>query len=173
MRGNCNMKPTTGKQKGFTLLELMVVVVIISILTAMTVGGYGTMIAESRVNDVSNRLRGFIALARNEAISRGGNVRLCGSVDGFTCVASMDSGWLIYHDNDNDDVLGAADEVVSWQEQEHAATAVAVVDTAGNAVNHFEFNYRGFPSAEMSVTTTSNTLSRVVVVHRTGRLEQL
>jgi len=101
------MRSTQRLQHGFTLLELIVVVVIIGIIVTISIGRYGTVIAESRVNDVSNRLRGFIALARNESISRGGHVRLCGSTDGFTCAPTLSSGWLIYYDADTDDILDA------------------------------------------------------------------
>lgn len=59
------------KHKGFTLLEIMVVLVIISIITGFTVLSVGRYDVGERLAEEARRLAALIELSRQEALLRG------------------------------------------------------------------------------------------------------
>ena len=66
---NCfNVKRRTS---GFTLVELMTIVVVVAILVAMATPSMTTMIQRNRIDAYSNELISALAMARSEAIKRG------------------------------------------------------------------------------------------------------
>ncbi len=86
--------------RGFTLVELMVVVAIAAILALMAAPSFTETINRTRRKTYSNQLFEDLAVARNEAIKRGVPVTVCPSTDGESC-ADNDSwvtGWIVFVD---------------------------------------------------------------------------
>lgn len=88
---------------GFTILELMVVILVLAILTMVAVPSFKTMIRSARVTSQTNDFVGTLALARNTAIKRGTTVTVCasdqstGSSTSSSCSTSTwQVGWLVY-----------------------------------------------------------------------------
>ena len=86
--------------RGFTLLELMVVVALLVLGVTVAIPALGGMVDEARLSAATNRLLGGLSLARGEALRRGERVTLCRSADGMECGGSSSyaQGWLVFVD---------------------------------------------------------------------------
>ncbi len=69
------------KQRGFTLLELIVTVLLAAILITLGVPAFRSMILSNRLTAQTNSLVTVLTLARSEAVRRGTDVWACGKVD--------------------------------------------------------------------------------------------
>lgn len=84
--------------KGFTLVELMVVIGIIAMITAFGVPGFRTLIADNRLTSTSNNVMGALQIARSEAVTQRTVIKVCVSnADNTACGNSTDwsAGLLI------------------------------------------------------------------------------
>lgn len=77
--------------RGFTLVELMVVLAVAAILISAAVPNFQQTIANYRLNVEVNALVGDLQFARSEAIKQGTTVLMCPTRDGATC--SGDNAW--------------------------------------------------------------------------------
>ena len=79
-------------QRGFTTTELMIVVAIVAVLTAIAVPNMRSMIQTQRVRTASFDLNAGVTVARSEAIKRNSSVTMTpgagGWVDGWTVTDS-------------------------------------------------------------------------------------
>lgn len=110
---NIRMKIIRKYLRGFTIVELMVVLAIVGIISAIAVPSYQSMIFKNRVTTAVSSLHGALLLARTEALKRGVTVTICRSETANTaptCAASNSSpgvntgwadGWIIFVDNNN------------------------------------------------------------------------
>lgn len=84
-----------GQQRGYTLLELMVTLGIVSILAAVAVPSFNDIIRTQRLRSVASDLNATFQLARSEAVKRNTDVTVtrAGSswVEGWTVTAAGDT----------------------------------------------------------------------------------
>ena len=76
--------------KGFTLIELMVALVVLSILTSVGVPSFSKMIKNSRQSATYNALISDLSFARSEAVKRSNVVVVCARNTDTSCQASND-----------------------------------------------------------------------------------
>ena len=67
------------RQRGFTLMELMVSVTVLGVLSALAVPSFTNMINRNRLASQSNELLSAIQYARMEAVRSNANVTFCGA----------------------------------------------------------------------------------------------
>lgn len=90
---------------GFTLVEMLVVLVIAAILLAVGVPSFTYMVDRNRVAGEVNEMLADLALTRSEALARRGRVIICRSGNptdpDAICDAGGDwnAGWIVFIDN--------------------------------------------------------------------------
>jgi type IV fimbrial biogenesis protein FimT len=95
----------TNSQYGFTLIELMVTIAVLSILITIAVPSFSSIIASNRVTTTTNDLFGSLTQAKSEAIRRGNRVTICPSTDGVSCQTGTTTwavGWITFLDTSRD-----------------------------------------------------------------------
>ena len=75
------------KIRGFSLIELMLVVTILGVLLALAVPTLRDSVESAGTNSQIKLVLTTLNLARSEAIKRGENVAICASDDGADCSA--------------------------------------------------------------------------------------
>ena len=96
----------SAQNAGFTLIELMIVIVVLAIFVTVGVPNFQNIVRENRLATQANELVSSLHFARSEAIKRRLPIVLCRTTNGTACVtggtASWESGWLVFvDDNDN------------------------------------------------------------------------
>ncbi|WP_309292538.1 GspH/FimT family pseudopilin [Azonexus sp.] len=95
---SCYMPPSA-KSGGFTLIELMVVVMILAILAAFAAPAMQNMIVQNRLAGQTNELLGTIQFARGEAIKRNQSIRFCPVANAGDTACDADAGnwahWVV------------------------------------------------------------------------------
>ncbi len=71
--------------KGFSLIELMVVVAVAAVLAGVSYPVFTSIINADRLSSQADELVSSLQFARSEAIRRNARVSVCGSADGATC----------------------------------------------------------------------------------------
>ena len=93
------------KDAGFTVLELLITLAVVTILATIAVPGFTTMIRHDRAIATVNGLHTSLNYARHAAIVRNSYVVMCKSDDGVSCnhaLSDWNSGWLIFDNLDRD-----------------------------------------------------------------------
>jgi len=95
------MQPSFPKStRGFTLIELIILVAIVSLLGLFTVNGIASIMHKSRASLAGISIADSLTRARSLAVTNEVDVVLCPSVDGQGCLRSdhWESGWIAFAD---------------------------------------------------------------------------
>lgn len=99
------------QQRGFTVIELMVVVGILGILTALAAPSFQPLIERWRVRSAAETLEHGIYTARSKAFQLGGDIVIVGSPSTATCTSTGLTDWkcgfIVFQDRNNNDVQDA------------------------------------------------------------------
>jgi len=134
------------QKKGFTLIELMVVIAIVAVLTTLAVPSFKQMIQSNTISSAINALMSDLRFARSEGIRRGGGVVVCHSdapeASSPTCTtgANWKTGWIVFHDQNNDGTKDATDPVLKVQGALIGIDSIAEVNTS---TGKFDFTATG------------------------------
>jgi type IV fimbrial biogenesis protein FimT len=133
------------RQKGFTLLELIMAIAISAILLALAVPSFTTFLNSNRVTSQANELLASLQVARMEAIRRNTRVIVCGSSNAEssttpTCSGGNTwSGWVVYSDANSNSVIDAAEVI-----KVNTIYAPIEGDASNNVTNQIIFRADGF-----------------------------
>lgn len=83
-------RPGGAASRGFTAIELMVVVAIVAVLAALAAPSFTPLIERWRVRDAAENLTSTLYYARSEAIKRGGGIAIDAS-------GGWGQGWKVTH----------------------------------------------------------------------------
>lgn len=103
------------RMRGFTLLEVMVVVAIMGVLAALAAPSFNPLIENWRVRQAAEQLQSTLHYARSEAIKRGGQVaiqKLPNNTNGCTTATGVndwDCGWVVCEDTDGNGKCNAGE----------------------------------------------------------------
>jgi len=161
------------REKGFTLLELMVTLAIASILLSVGVPGFRSVIMDSRLVRDSNQFVGSINLACSSAVCFQRSATVCTSANFNavlpSCSGSSDwpQGWIVWADKDRDGAIDA-NEILSVQEPIDSMTTFSATNAA-----LFSYDARGFGSSPadelMMCDNRSGETGRRIRVNAAGR----
>jgi type IV fimbrial biogenesis protein FimT len=130
------------RQKGVTLIELIVVIVIAAILVALAIPSFQSVINSSRVSNPANEMVATLQLARMEAFRRGERTVVCRSenADSATpsCTTSAGNwgGWLAFVDTDGNGSVSGTDVVLRTTAVAQPAVVIpsARISSASNSI---------------------------------------
>lgn len=147
-----------GRLRGFTLIELMVVLAVLAVLLGVAAPSFDNIALSGRLTSVANDFVASANLARSEAFKRNAIVKLCVSANGADCGAGgWQQGWI---------VLAGATVV-----QAHPASPAGYQMT-GN-VSAIDFQPTGVGSTQATITicraSPLGSQERVVTISATGR----
>lgn len=125
---------TRMRQKGLTLIELLVTLTIVGVLVSLAVPGFTSFLAKRAIAASLSDLASDFRLARSEALRRGRTVSICRSSNGTSCATSgsWSLGWIVFIDPNpsSPPSVGTGDEVIRVQ---GAPTGIASILGAAGA----------------------------------------
>lgn len=164
--------------RGFTLLELIIIIGILGITMAVAAPGLATMISNNRISSDASDFVAALQLAKAEAAARVNPVTVCKKNTSSTdCIASGDwsQGWIVFSDINGDGGVdaGAGETVLLSHEALHPRITFGGTTGVTDSIT-----YR--PSGTTSVTSTEilivcddrgfdGNISRGILVTITGR----
>jgi type IV fimbrial biogenesis protein FimT len=153
--------------RGFTLIEMIVVLTVMGILVGIAAPALSTFVHSNRLVTATNDLVADFSLARNEAIKRSRVTGVCKSSDGTSCTntGTWASGWIVFADTDDSNGWSAGDEIIRF----HEALAKITVTTAADSVL---YNRSGGITAGIgaySICSSAIHQTRDVTLSTTGR----
>lgn len=84
------------RQSGFTLLEIIVVMLIIGVMATFAMLSIGGRSSDDRLQAEASRLRKIMALAADESLFKGEQLGLLVETDGYRLLALGSGGWAPY-----------------------------------------------------------------------------
>lgn len=160
---------------GFTLIELMVSVAILSILLTVAVPSYQSLMINNRLATQTNEFVTALTLARSEAIKRGSRATVCRSADQSNCstaAGDWTQGWLVFMDGDNDGTVDTGEPVL----QVHSVLPGGL--TLGGNLNYISYvgtgatqdNDGSFQNGTVMMCHAQSGKARSLTVNQAGRL---
>jgi len=108
------------RQKGVTLIELMIAVAVASVLLSMAIPSFKQTIVGNRLSTINNEFFAALNFTRAEAIRSGHKAAICKSpvATPRTCSTSTtdywEQGWIAYVDSNNNGSLDSSEILKVW-----------------------------------------------------------
>lgn len=112
---------TKKTHKGFTLVEVLTILLVVAILASMGLPSMKRMLEGNRLSANTNRLVSSLYAARSEAVKRNIQVVICTrNIAGNACKNTgvyWDEGWIVFVDADADGNFDAGEEILNVAEK--------------------------------------------------------
>lgn len=134
--------------RGFTLIELMIVIALIAVIAGFAVPQFGRIIDNNRVVSTTNSMVGLLSFSRSEAIRRGARITASAQNDSMSATLTADNSLV-----------------------RQIEPAAGSIDITNGAVT---FRANGLTTSTANVTftiCTESDMGRLVTVTPGGRVE--
>lgn len=152
-------------ETGFTLLEALIALAVISIVLGLAAPSFTQLIARNRVDSAVNMIAQAFSLARAEAVARNLAVSLC-PLSGSSCGGDWTQGTLVFVDENENGVRDVGDVRI----EQTATNFPQLTITANNFGNSVTY----FPDGSVSINGSvrvcdSNGYGMQLTVNAVGR----
>lgn len=168
---------------GFSIIELMVVLVVAGIILAFGVPSFNSQIKNSRLTSAVNEVVAAMHRSRSEASLRRQPVVMCTSSnaissDNESCDdnAQWRDGWLIFADLNANDTYDGADEILARHGPQSDRLNVSSSDDIANTITYLPTGFAQVPLNTVSGRyivycdkSENNDYSRVLSFSNSGR----
>lgn len=167
--------------RGFTLIELMIVVAIAAIMAVLAIPSFNTMMVKRSVQSAAVALVTDMRFARSEALRRSAKVSICSLATDSTTTCSGDpakwaNGWIVFAETNATGSVGTRDsgeEILRVQQPLPNIATIQRPTTPENTRNYFAYEANGFArSADESLTvtpTSATTNTKLICISINGR----
>lgn len=164
------------RQRGFTLMELLKTIGIISIVLSFGVPSMASLVRSNQVVTYTNDFISTVQSARAEALNGVAQVTVCKSLDQASCSngASWTDGWIVFVDNNEDEIrnLGGAPETLisarAALEGSYTLQSAAFADWIAFRPNGLAIGSAGNAGTFVLCSTAANSHGRDISISRTG-----
>lgn len=168
-------------QRGFTLIELMVVLALAATLVTIGIPGFQQMVQDNRRASATNEMVALLQQARSEAIKRNALATICPSTNGSSCADGTvwETGWIAFIDDDLDGAAESSDgnRAVDAGEEIFMSNNGIVPMTARTTFTSLSYRPNGRMSTSDGDTegefilcdSRGVTQSRVILIFSSGR----
>jgi type IV fimbrial biogenesis protein FimT len=165
--------PQSFAQRGFTLIEMMAAILVLSILVGIAVPSFRSIIQNNAIVANHNELVASLSYARSEAIKRVTSVTVCSSSNNTSCAASNNwsTGWIVFDDPNANGTVDASETII----QAKGGAIGGVTLNGATGLNAVRFTGTGMISTAVGTFTvqkpgcTGNN-AREVAIAITGRV---
>jgi type IV fimbrial biogenesis protein FimT len=176
-----SVMPSRNRTAGFTLFELLMVMLVIAIMMGIGIPSFKYVSASNRIASELNLLTGDLQYARAEAIKEGNFVTVCASSDGATCSGgnTWQTGWIVFADaNGNKTFDTGNDTLLRTRPAFSANNSTDTLTSTSSAMTAIMFNREGYASTgspstqnlQLHSTPQNNTWTRCLQVTPIGGL---
>jgi type IV fimbrial biogenesis protein FimT len=144
---------------GFTLLELLTIIAIISTLVTIAVPNYMEWVHSSRLKTTSQTLMTDLSMSRMHAIKANPDT------DGVTVLFSS-SGYIIFIDSNKNSVVDSTEQVLKDVDFPFGISLTAITFTGNKAI----FHKTGYMGAGSVTISRSDGKSIKIIVNAVGRI---
>jgi len=161
------------RTRGFTLIELLVAVAVASILLAVALPSFQSLIASNRSASDANALLSILMLTRSEAIKRNTTVVACKSADGTSCSQDATVDWgdgvIVFVDNvTGNRTIDTGEEIIQVRVPLAKSSAMAGNSQVKDAMAYLASG-RGTQNGTITVDPDDSKHVRSLVISPAGR----
>ncbi len=154
---------------GYTLFEVLVTIAIVAILAAVAVPSMRSISLNNARTSVVGDVLGVVLAARNEAMKRGVDVKVCSTADGISCSASKNDwerGLMAFLDTDNSHAVNGTEARLHYTGQLDQRIKI------NSNLVRFEFRPFNIPSSFGTMSFCDERgveQARAIIVSKSGR----
>jgi type IV fimbrial biogenesis protein FimT len=136
--------PGMHKSKGFTMMELLIVIMIVGILASVGTSSFKYVTTSNRISGEINGLLGDMQFARSQAVKTGSFVTVCPSTNGTSCAgnSTWTNGWIVFLDLNGNGTVDAPDLVIRTQ----PSISPDTMASSAASFKYIVFNREGYAS---------------------------
>lgn len=164
------------RNQGFTLLELMVALVVVSILLTVGLPSFSATVRQNCTITAANSLLTVLTAARSEALKRDRIVGVCKSADGISCATGATIGWergyIMYADLNANGARNTGEPLIRAERPLATCASITGSGAPGGISNRLSYNGLGKINVAGNFSVESSESAnyrRRVVISPTGR----